>query len=147
MANLLRCYRHSGLVMYFSTLPVPSASAPCILAILTHLRVRVKICILTHPPDDCAILSLRRQQYKSLSEGRNRFRKALFCYGMPCRCLPRRHGTFATPARHVCHAGMARLPCRRGRCYCGISSRFLALPKQFPALPGRDAARGFRAQR
>ncbi len=26
------------------------ASAPCILAILTHLRVRVKICILTHPP-------------------------------------------------------------------------------------------------
>ena len=50
MANLLRCYRHSGLVMYFSTLPAPSASAPCILAILTHLRVRVKICILTHPP-------------------------------------------------------------------------------------------------
>ena len=49
MANLLRCYRHSGLVMYFSTLPAPSASAPCILAILTHLRVRVKICILTHP--------------------------------------------------------------------------------------------------
>ena len=49
MANLLRCYRHSGLVMYFSTLPPPSASAPCILAILTHLRVRVKICILTHP--------------------------------------------------------------------------------------------------
>ena len=54
------------------------------------------------------------KQYKSLSEGRNRFRKALFCYGMPCRCLPRRHGTFATPARHVCHAGVARLPCRRG---------------------------------
>ena len=26
-----------------------AASAPCILAILTHLRVRVKICILTHP--------------------------------------------------------------------------------------------------
>ena len=49
MANLLRCYRHSGLVMYFNTLPAPSASAPCILAILTHLRVRVKICILTHP--------------------------------------------------------------------------------------------------
>ena len=49
MANLLRCYRHSGLVMYFSTHPAPSASAPCILAILTHLRVRVKICILTHP--------------------------------------------------------------------------------------------------
>ena len=48
MANLLRCYRHSGLVMYFSTLPAPSASAPCILAILTHLRGRVKICILTH---------------------------------------------------------------------------------------------------
>ena len=48
MANPLRCYRHSGLVMYFSTLPAPSASAPCILAILTHLRVRVKICILTH---------------------------------------------------------------------------------------------------
>ena len=48
MANQLRCYRHSGLVMYFSTLPAPSASAPCILTILTHLRVRVKICIL--PP-------------------------------------------------------------------------------------------------
>ena len=28
----------SGLVMYFSTLPAPSASAPCILTILTHLR-------------------------------------------------------------------------------------------------------------
>ena len=28
----------SGLVMYFSTLPAPSSSAPCILAILTHLR-------------------------------------------------------------------------------------------------------------
>ena len=27
----------SGLVMYFSTLPAPSSSAPCILAILTHL--------------------------------------------------------------------------------------------------------------
>ena len=40
MANLLRCYRHSGLVMYFSTLPAPSA--PYILAILTHIRVRVK---------------------------------------------------------------------------------------------------------
>ena len=52
MANLLRCYRHSGLVMYFSTLPAPSASAPCILAILTHLRVRVKICILTHPHEN-----------------------------------------------------------------------------------------------
>ena len=50
MAYLLRGYRHSGLVMYFSTLPAPSASAPCILAILTHLRMRVKICILTHPP-------------------------------------------------------------------------------------------------
>ena len=50
MAHLLRGYRHSGLVMYFSTLPAPSASAPCILAILTHLRMRVKICILTHPP-------------------------------------------------------------------------------------------------
>ena len=49
MVNLLCCYRHSGLVMYFSTLPAPSPSAPCILAILTHLRVRVKICILTHP--------------------------------------------------------------------------------------------------
>ena len=50
MAYLLRGYRHSGLVMYFSTLPAPSASAPCILAILTHLRMRVKICILTPPP-------------------------------------------------------------------------------------------------
>ena len=40
----------SGLVMYFSTLPAPSSSAPCILTILTHLRVCVKICILTHPP-------------------------------------------------------------------------------------------------
>ena len=39
----------SGLVMYFSTLPAPSSSAPCILTILTHLRVCVKICILTHP--------------------------------------------------------------------------------------------------
>ena len=28
----------SGLVMYFSTLPAPSSSAPCILAILTHLQ-------------------------------------------------------------------------------------------------------------
>ena len=28
----------SGLVMYFSTLPAPSSSAPCILAILTHLH-------------------------------------------------------------------------------------------------------------
>ena len=28
----------SGLVMYFSTLPAPSSSAPCVLAILTHLR-------------------------------------------------------------------------------------------------------------
>ena len=127
MANLLRCYRHSGLVMYFSTLPASSASAPCILAILTHLRVRVKICILTHPPDDCAILSLRRQQYKSLSEGRNRFRKALFCYGMPCRCLPRRRGTSAMPAWHVCRAGVADaiaasrhgfLPCRNGSRSC-----------------------------
>ena len=63
------------------------------------------------------------KQYKSLSEGRNRFRKALFCYGMPCRCLPRRHGTFATPAWHVCRAGVADaiaasrhgfLPCRNG---------------------------------
>ena len=27
----------SGLVMYFSTLPAPSSSAPCILTILTHL--------------------------------------------------------------------------------------------------------------
>ena len=50
MAHLLRGYRHSGLVMYISTLPAPSASAPCISAILTHLRMRVKICILTHPP-------------------------------------------------------------------------------------------------
>ena len=50
MAYLLRGYRHSGLVMYISTLPAPSASAPCISAILTHLRMRVKICILTHPP-------------------------------------------------------------------------------------------------
>ena len=39
----------SGLVMYFSTLLAPSSSAPCILTILTHLRVCVKICILTHP--------------------------------------------------------------------------------------------------
>ena len=65
IANLLRCYRirawlsppqagvaltvchnsqsasllsDSVLVMYFSTLPAPSSSAPCILAILTHLR-------------------------------------------------------------------------------------------------------------
>ena len=37
---------------HFSTLPAPSASAPCILAILTHLRVRVKICILTHPHEN-----------------------------------------------------------------------------------------------
>ena len=44
-ASLLSAF---GLVMYFSTLPAPSA--PCILAILTHLRVRVKICILTRPP-------------------------------------------------------------------------------------------------
>ena len=50
MAHLLRGYRPSGLVMYFRTLPAPSASAPCISAILTHLRMRVKICILTHPP-------------------------------------------------------------------------------------------------
>ena len=28
----------SGLVMYFSTLPAPSSSAPCILTILTHLH-------------------------------------------------------------------------------------------------------------
>ena len=35
MADLRRCYRHSGLVMYLSTLPLPSASAPCISAILT----------------------------------------------------------------------------------------------------------------
>ena len=28
----------SGLVMYFSTLPAPSSSAPCILTILTHLQ-------------------------------------------------------------------------------------------------------------
>ena len=39
----------SGLVMYFCTLPAPSSSVPCILTILTHLRVCVKICILTHP--------------------------------------------------------------------------------------------------
>ena len=61
MANLLRCYRHSGLVMYFSTLPAPSASAPCILAILTHLRVRVKICILTHPPIESGLRMIRRR--------------------------------------------------------------------------------------
>ena len=30
----------SGLVMYFSTLPAPSSSAPCILTILTHLNPR-----------------------------------------------------------------------------------------------------------
>ena len=28
----------SGLVMYFSTLPAPSSSVPCILTILTHLK-------------------------------------------------------------------------------------------------------------
>ena len=28
----------SGLVIYFSTLPVPSSSVPCILTILTHLK-------------------------------------------------------------------------------------------------------------
>ena len=44
----------SGLVMYFSTLPAPSSSAPCILTILPHLRVCVKICILTHPLLSCA---------------------------------------------------------------------------------------------
>ena len=44
----------SGLVMYFSTLPAPSSSAPCILTILTHLRVCVKICILTHPRNSLA---------------------------------------------------------------------------------------------
>ena len=38
----------SGLVMYFSTLPAPSSSAPCILAILTHLQGGVsKMCIMT----------------------------------------------------------------------------------------------------
>ena len=46
-ASLLSAF---GLGHVFSTRPAPSASAPCILAILTHLRVRVKICILTHPP-------------------------------------------------------------------------------------------------
>ena len=44
----------AGLVMYFSTLPAPSSSAPCILTILTHLRVCVKICILTHPRNSLA---------------------------------------------------------------------------------------------
>ena len=38
----------SGLVMYFSTLPAPSFSAPCILAILTYLQGGVsKMCIMT----------------------------------------------------------------------------------------------------
>ena len=35
----------SGLVMYFSTLPAPSSSVPCILTILTHLKPRAT------PPD------------------------------------------------------------------------------------------------
>ena len=49
----------SGLVMYFSTLPAPSSSAPCILTILTHLRVCVKICILTHPQRYCCPVNTR----------------------------------------------------------------------------------------
>ena len=38
----------------------------------------------------------------------------MVCHAGTAR-LPRRHGTSATPARHVCHAGMARLPRRRGK--------------------------------
>ena len=51
----------SGLVMYFSTLPAPSSSAPCILTILTHLRVCVKICILTHPLGRCGCSPLEKK--------------------------------------------------------------------------------------
>ena len=43
----------SGLVMYFSTLPAPSSSVPCILTILTHLKPRAT------PPD-----SMESSQYQ-----------------------------------------------------------------------------------
>ena len=45
----------SGLVMYFSTLPAPSSSVPCILTILTHLKPGAT------PPD-----SMESSQYPSL---------------------------------------------------------------------------------
>ena len=34
---------------------------------------------------------------------------------MASECLPRRHGKRATPARQTCHAGVADVPCRRGK--------------------------------
>ncbi len=52
MGNLLRCYRNSASVIYFSfsKLPTPSSSAPCSPLILKHCkRVCPKIYILTHP--------------------------------------------------------------------------------------------------
>ena len=106
MANLLRCYRHSGLVMYFSTLPAPSASAPCILAILTHLRVRVKICILTHPLSAVAATAATPMMRRA------------------CRVC--RNGTTAPPAKHK-PAGRTPACCRsitdRLACCCSTPTR------------------------
>ena len=53
--------------------------------------------------------------YARFNTAQNRFAKAPCCAQMALCYLPRRHGTSATPARHVCHAGVARLPCRRGK--------------------------------
>ena len=43
MGNLLRCYRNSTSVIYFSKLPTASSSAPCIPPVLTHSRGCVKM--------------------------------------------------------------------------------------------------------
>ena len=44
-----------------------------------------------------------------------RFYKARIYSCKALKCLPRRHSRRATPAWQTCRAGMANVPCRRGR--------------------------------
>ena len=64
----------------------------------------------------------------------SRFCKAFFHSQKAENGLPRRHGTFATPAWHVCHAGVVRLPCRRGKVSERLSSRECACWKWLHGL-------------